>query len=235
MKLLSIKETVARKDKQQQLQAIRAQEIGETLESRRTQLNDLEAEFDQKLSHQQSLWAEEVEKHALWRNQAQAEVMTLENKRYLALLPLEKQQEELNNEREALEASKSAFSAEKQHFEELKMALKTRLDEVAERELRATNTEYELTVRKQGIDQQGTSIAAQSKELTARLMEFSREMLAKTTNLAEREKTLKAQTDGNAAQVARLAGWEQELKNERRGLQDGYEQLARSKIEILNK
>ncbi len=232
MKLLSIKETVAKKDKQLALQVLRNQEIAEQAENRRGELNDIEVEFQQTLKTQQDVWAKEKEDHATWRNEAQVEVFSLENRRYLALLPLETQQEQLNNDKRAFEERVAAFEAEKLIFEEAKSSLMSQLDQVAERELLVGRSEKELALRKKGVEQQASSIAAQSKQLTIHLTEFSREMSVKNADLVNREIMVKAQTAGNAAQKERLEQWEQELREERRKLRDAYQQLEKSTKEI---
>lgn len=234
MKLLSIKEALSKKNRQQTLQVLRAQEIGEELDERRTTLNELREQFDLTLKNQQEVWAKEKEDHATWRNEAQTEVMRLEERRFLALLPLEKDKEKLNNERQTFEADKALFDAEKLVFEENKLSFTARLDQVAERELQVSKAEQSVSIRQQGVEQQAISIGAQSKQLTEQLVEFSREMERKNNDLATRETVLKSQTTANEVQAGYLKHWEFDLKQLQVGIRDGYTQLEKSKQEILN-
>lgn len=234
MKLLSIKDDKQKKDTQQALQKIRAQEIGEELDNKRSSLNQINDTFDETLKNQQQVWAEEKEAHAQWRNQAQIEVSQLENKRFLALLPVEKERENLNNERQEFEVTKTVFETEKETFEQSTLALKARLDEVSEREIQVSNQEKSVLVRQRGVELQAASVIHQSNTLSQQLEKFLQDTKDKQFQLSELENVLAAKSDTVEIHKRRLEAWEIELNRRERLLQSNYAALAAAKTEAAN-
>lgn len=235
MKLLSIKDNSAAKDKQRTLQILEAKDLHEEIERRRAKLNDLHDTFDQTLRDQQKKWSEEIEKHADWKNVAQAEVVELEKRRFLALLPLEDAKKDLNNQQQAFAADKAVFEIEKEQFEENKLSFAVRLDQVAERELQVSKDEKSLAIRRKGVEDQAASIAAQSKQLSIHLTEFSREIERKNEAFAIRETAVKAREDVIEIERSRLQQWETDLSNRELGLKDKYRQLEKTTKEIYGR
>ena len=151
--------------------------------------------------------------------------MELEKRRFLALLPTEDAQRDLNNQQQAFAADKAIFEIEKEQFEEAKQSLATRLDQVGERELQVSKGETSLAIRRKGVEDQATSIVEQSKELTVRLGQFSRETKAKNDALTARETAVKAREDVVSTREGRLIPWQKDLENRELALKDKYKQL----------
>lgn len=228
MKLLLPKQHQQNKEKEDAVKRIRTAELEKEYEDKLRLLNNLNADFEKALEVQKDTYAEEKEKHALWRNAAQIEVSALEIRKNNALLPIVERENEVTLKEERLREGLDVLEQAKASLEEEKEFMYKRLEEVGERETEVRHSQDSLVIRKSGIDAQSESIKLQAKQFSKTLEELAKASMEREQEYQTRKTILDARADTLEMKETRLSGMDKELTNRERALADRYQTLERT-------
>lgn len=176
MKILSASEI------KQANEAERARDISRTETTRialtkvQQQLDEAEAKFEVVLANQRKRWSKEEEEATTKILNLTEEVKVLEEKKRVALIPIEREKELAHNlfiqaEASIADAKESAREADKykQHQQELAETLQKRIDDLTDREEDLKRREGELLIKEQTLTTEKESIKKLSQELSIKL------------------------------------------------------------------
>ncbi len=234
MRLLKIQEQKKKVDVEQRLQVMRAQEIGEELESKRTQLNALNDDFDNALKMHRFAFEEEKEELAAAISALKTEVAELERRKKQALLPLEEREKAVEDEKQKLRRAKELLDERNQELDDNLEYVAQRLDVIAERELQVTSGENSLDIRRKGVEAQATSITAQSRALSDHMQAFALQIASERKSVFAEQQKLEATKTYIDNERIRQQHRELQFINERRALLDAYKTLERNYQRLQN-
>lgn len=185
--LISIEEKIAQQSNQDLYKKLRSIELTKEYQAKLSLKNQLDDDFKKAQDEQQRVYREAKETHESWRKGAEDEVKALEERRRLALLPIEEDIKRVENETRKLEKDRQLLLQDRQALEDEKEVLFVRLDRVADREMRAVETQTRLSLQEQSLLEKKEQLSSLSQEFTASLRTYATEQKRQDAALKERE------------------------------------------------
>lgn len=232
MKLLSPTEAVTQSKNRSEGEKQRIVKIQTLIAQKLRELSDAEKAFDTALKEQHDIWAKEETLFLRKKQELEADVQRLEERRIAALIPLENKARELDTKESSLVKLKTELEIKDSDLEETKRLLETRLDEVSERELKANDMSLLLERQKSDLEERAETVNKDSESLTKAFAESLSEL-----NLKKREIELsQAKLDGTRAHFEererKVEEAEAGYKDRERAIQDKTETLQRAVEEM---
>jgi DNA repair exonuclease SbcCD ATPase subunit len=173
MKLMPPTEVLSVKEKQLAINLQRSASLDKELVRKRQELEELEAEFNVRIQRQKDNWNIEKGRHLALISSLTAEVRALEKKKDKVLPPLDKRWQELERAEAILKKEKDLVAQKSLEFDDKLDQLESRLSDIADRELAASNLASQQRMKQEGINAQSEAIKAQARQIngiTAKLM-----------------------------------------------------------------
>jgi len=176
MKILSASEIKQATESERVKEIARTESTRTALAKVQSQLDEAEAKFEVALANQRSRWANEEEVATRKVLTLAKEIQDLEEKKRLALFPIEQEKEKAHNlfiQAEAViaDAKLSAKEAEKHrlHHQELSDILQSKLDDLSDKENEVEEREKAVSLREQSLLIERETIKKLSEELSIKL------------------------------------------------------------------
>ena len=176
MKLFTSEEIKSSKATELARDVMRTSDIKKALDKARTELNNVNAQFEVALANQRVKWISE-EEIALGKIKVlEDELKVLERRKQQALIPIDLYQQRVDNiNKEANDKLKSA--TDKQiYVDELSEKLEEKLDEVSEKDQSLQKREENLFVKEKAVQMQEEGNKKMSQEINTRALFFIKEM-----------------------------------------------------------
>ena len=176
MKLFTSEEIKSSKATELARDVMRTSDIKKALDKARTELNNVNAQFEVALANQRVKWISE-EEIALGKIKVlEDELKVLERRKQQALIPIDLYQQRVDNiNKEANDKLKSA--TDKQFYvDELSEKLEEKLDEVSEKDQSLQKREENLFVKEKAVQMQEEGNKKMSQEINTRALFFIKEM-----------------------------------------------------------
>jgi hypothetical protein len=176
MKILSASEIKQASESERVKDITRTETTKKALAEVQRQLDESEAKFEVALANQRSRWANEEETATRKVLSLAEEIKNLEEKKRLALIPIEREKEIAHNlfiqaESTLQEAKETAKKAEEslQHNQELEVILQEKIDGLSERENKLDYRDRNLVLREEAAIAEREQIKKLSQELSIKL------------------------------------------------------------------
>jgi len=176
LKLYTAEEIKSSKATELARDVMRTSDIKKALDKARTELNNVNAQFEVALANQRVKWISE-EEIALGKIKVlEDELKVLERRKQQALIPIDLYQQRVDNiNKEANDKLKSA--TDKQFYvDELSEKLEEKLDEVSEKDQSLQKREENLFVKEKAVQMQEEGNKKMSQEINTRALFFIKEM-----------------------------------------------------------
>jgi len=161
------------------------------------------------------------------------EVSALEERRRASIAPLNDRRQELLDSRVKLEADQNELLLREQCIEEKEALIMKNTEQLVDRIDKYKDTQEKLDKREQGIREAEEIIEKTALSLSNSWVEFYKKTEEANADLRVRELTVQTETkalDSIREEQERIT---KELSEERRGIKDGYDTLAKAQKEIL--
>lgn len=176
MKLFTSEEIKSSKATELARDVMRTSDIKKALDKARTELNNVNAQFEVALANQRVKWISEEEVALGKIRDLETELKVLERRKQQALIPIDLYQQRVDNiNKEANDKLKSA--TDKQFYvDELSEKLEEKLDEVSEKDQSLQKREENLFVKEKAVQMQEEGNKKMSQEINTRALFFIKEM-----------------------------------------------------------
>jgi len=176
MKLFTSEEIKSSKATELARDVMRTSDIKKALDKARTELNNVNAQFEVALANQRVKWISEEEVALGKIRDLETELKVLERRKQQALIPIDLYQQRVDNiNKEANDKLKSA--TDKQiYVDELSEKLEEKLDEVSEKDQSLQKREENLFVKEKAVQMQEEGNKKMSQEINTRALFFIKEM-----------------------------------------------------------
>lgn len=228
MKLLSPVETRTQREAQNTALSSRSAGLDEDIVAKRKELLTLDEEFLRAIEHNR---LKRMEEESEWeqRNQVlRTETEELENRRKLALVPLENRERKTETDREALLQREKEVAKREEDAEFLQETLERRLDEASERLESASKRSRELDRREDGVKAQEALTTLRTEEFNALLIKTLADFDQQRTEIAERQLENAGKETVLSEKQARIDEQEKDLVSRETLLIDRYATLERA-------
>ena len=176
LKLYTAEEIKSSKATELARDVMRTSDIKKALDKARTELNNVNAQFEVALANQRVKWISEEEVALGKIRDLETELKVLERRKQQALIPIDLYQQRVDNiNKEANDKLKSA--TDKQFYvDELSEKLEEKLDEVSEKDQSLQKREENLFVKEKAVQMQEEGNKKMSQEINTRALFFIKEM-----------------------------------------------------------
>ena len=176
MKLFTSEEIKSSKATELARDVMRTSDIKKALDKARTELNNVNAQFEVALANQRVKWISEEEVALGKIRDLETELKVLERRKQQALIPIDLYRQRVDNiTKEANDKLKSA--TDKQiYVDELSEKLEEKLDEVSEKDQSLQKREENLFVKEKAVQMQEEGNKKMSQEINTRALFFIKEM-----------------------------------------------------------
>ena len=176
LKLYTAEEIKSSKATELARDVMRTSDIKKALDKARTELNNVNAQFEVALANQRVKWISEEEVALGKIRDLETELKVLERRKQQALIPIDLYQQRVDNiNKEANDKLKSA--TDKQiYVDELSEKLEEKLDEVSEKDQSLQKREENLFVKEKAVQMQEEGNKKMSQEINTRALFFIKEM-----------------------------------------------------------
>jgi len=228
MRLLSTPQGKSRIELDNAAQSLRSIQLDEVIRTKRKEIEDLDKSYTNLLSQK---GAQNYEEEQLWQEKLRVlneEVTNLEERKRLALVPLEERVKSIENrEGELLKREEIALikDSDNEHTKEI---LEDKLDSISEREQEATDYSISLNSREFAIKLQEEQIQQRMKALTSILQESFDEITNTQAEEARRKAVLKGRDISITEREQFVAKQEASFANREKAIADRYRTLLRA-------
>ena len=176
LKLYTAEEIKSSKATELARDVMRTSDIKKALDKARTELNNVNAQFEVALANQRVKWISEEEVALGKIRDLETELKVLERRKQQALIPIDLYQQRVDNiNKEANDKLKSA--TDKQiYVDELSEKLEEKLYEVSEKDQSLQKREENLFVKEKAVQMQEEGNKKMSQEINTRALFFIKEM-----------------------------------------------------------
>ena len=176
LKLYTAEEIKSSKATELARDVMRTSDIKKALDKARTELNNVNAQFEVALANQRVKWISEEEVALGKIRDLETELKVLERRKQQALIPIDLYRQRVDNiTKEANDKLKSA--TDKQiYVDELSEKLEEKLDEVSEKDQSLQKREENLFVKEKAVQMQEEGNKKMSQEINTRALFFIKEM-----------------------------------------------------------
>lgn len=209
-------------------EALRIKETQEAIKKLNMNLANAEADFASTLARQNKEWAKQEEDHAARVKEMQKEIETLEEKRRIALIPVETLKKEASELMQLAKDSLEKNKAKESELEDIQMHLEDLLDEAGARKIDLLEFEKRLDVREKGIGQQAEQSKNGAEKLSKAMQDFQVYMATEGAKLLEERKELELLRINLEAKAEKNLRDSQEVRKEGRVLEDQRATLERA-------
>ncbi len=232
MRLLSGPQGKSRKELENINQEIRSLELDGVIKSKRKEISDLDRELVSSLSQ---IGSERYEEEKQWKEKIRIlteEVDNLERRKSIALVPLEKREQEVETKDSVLSRREENILIKESDMERTREILQDRLDAISEREQDATDYSVKLNSREFAIQFQEKEIQGRMAALTEILKESLSDILIAQTEEARRKAVLKGRDVSIKEREEHVRQQEASFANREKAIVDRYKTLQRAIAEI---
>ena len=225
MKLLSPLVHRDAKQAQDLKQIIRAKEIEKVVLDNNIKLAKSEADFQDSLARNRSIWAKEEEEHSKRLNDMLTEVNVLEQRKQQTLIPIEVYKEQADVKMLEAEKYLTDVIQREAEIDDLKELLDEKLSEVADRENIVAAEEKRQKNVLLGIETQQEETKKGVQRLSEEMFKFHEKqereessLLQRKTEVSMAEINFQAKVDKYKRDLENMAVWARQLKDERETL-----------------
>ena len=185
MKLLDKQESSAVVARVRDTDRTRSIRLQEEIAKKYRELEEAERFFNETLQQHREIWKDEESKHLDKVQEIRDEVDALEARKREALIPLTERKRILDTRDSALDEREASLDARSVDLERGAESLQQRIDEVSEREIRATEVSEALSRQKLGIDLQRQEMQQHSGQMSIALSDAAKQLEATRKQAAD--------------------------------------------------
>lgn len=236
MKLLTPSATQDTANQQTSSHILRIQELRKLESDFRIKVAKAEEEFNLTLAKNRKVWEDEESSHTERKKEMEREMAELEVKKLELLVPFDILKEGADGRMKDAKGFLEGLRKRESEVEERSELLEDKLDTIGEREESAKQLESALNLKKISLDSYAKSIKEQADRLTSEMTSFyaqktkDEELIKdKTEALALKENELIAREKIDNERGRELAAREIRVADERRVLDDAWQEFKRMK------
>lgn len=235
MKLLTPIETRNKKETQNIALSSRGASLDEAIVTKRKELLSLDEEFLRTIENNRAIRVQEENQWEGSNSKLRVETEELENRKRLALLPLEQREKEIENAHEVLSQREEKVSKKEDEVSKNLELLELRLDDASERLENVHKRSQELDRREKGVEAQETQTRARTNDFNALLTKTLTNLDQQRLDIALRLKETEGKEMVSQEKETRLKQKEQDLVSREIRLADRYAMLERTTEEQKRK
>lgn len=209
--------------------AMRSQELDIAIAQKRSEIHRLDETYTKMHEAHVAQNVIEEREHQEKMTRMKKEVGELEERRRIALLPLQEREQELHDKDVVLSKREESVAIKEAEVTGTLEALTERMDEVSEREQMLDERERKLDSRKAGLDMQTEEVNQRHRALTELIVVKQAEFAKADASMASRNAVLEGREIAIAEREKRNADKDRDLHNRERALADAYRTLERAK------
>jgi hypothetical protein len=228
MKLLSPQETRTKRETFNTTLSSRSADLDEAIVAKRKELLTLDEQFLRAIEDNRLIRLKEDAEWEQRNHTLRSETEELENRKRLALLPLEEREQKIQDDEEALLQREKKVTKQEKEVVDTQELLEMRLDTASEHMDSASKWHQELTKRQEGIKRQEAVTKTRTDEFNAVLTKTLLDFEKQRNELAAKKLENEGKDIVFAEKEARILAKEKDLVSRETLLKDRYETLARA-------
>lgn len=235
MKLLNPLEFLKSKDGIKAEQERQNFNLSEQIARKAQEISKLNVEFEQTLSRQQAIWANEKGEKESLLQALSTQVSQLEARKAELEKPLDDRWRELEQSERIIAERDKASLAKQSEINELAENLQVRLTDLADKEAEFDERAIKQTLQQEGLEQQKEHVSQQAQLINQSLVKAQEELAEKMNELINKENNLDAREVLYTERVKSLDAREAELMTKEAQLIDREKVLERNLVRNKSK